>query len=595
MEFQAGGAIEDFTTADQAQVEEQICSLLGCVAPACLLVLQVSSASIRVQATATMPNDLGASDAVTSAASGLRALSAGALSNLLGMQVESPLSYLVYEDVTATVVVAPPPPSIPAPPPSTPIDLDLQEGQTAGVAAQGAAAPGSDGERRTQRALNLMIALGGVAAGLVILVLIWAVKCRKDKKSAEPDLSATAPGVQAEDTPPPPLQLETLVVQWPEEEAKEQYVNPLEEQEQNVVAEFHRLASLVSEMSPVPGIPQLPTPNLWASTGMLASPESVGNLGSYIQEPTDRAAAALATEAINQEARARSLDSVPHVGAKTVASLPPPPPFQNDTSRESITYSKALQAGGVRGSGCDSGALRSSVSAPALGTSWAHVIASRSRARVGGNDPTFPVVVPEIETHRSPPRRQTTVTMDRIDQLSAMPQFVYRASPERSIAREASSGMPMSGWLRYRQPPRRSLQAVAERVAAAAMAEGDDETLAAALGQARPAKDDEYDDEPSPSLDPDYRSPPRVDFAYPRQTPYRRHRAPPSRTPPSRTDGDATASVAEDAAAHTLTRSLSAGGVLLTSPNAVPQRPDDDVEDEEKHDEPPGQEEHYFI
>ena len=171
-----------------------------------------------------------------------------------------------------------------------------------------------------------------------------------------------------------------------------------------------------------------------------------------------------------------------------------------------------------------------------------------------------------------------------MNRLSAMPQFVYRASPERSIAQEASSGMPMSGWLRYRAPPKHNLQSVAELEGDTAMAEGDEQTLAAAK--------EGYDrNSTSPSLDPDYRSP-KGDFTYPRQTPYRRYRAPPSRRTPSHTD------MAEDTA-HPLTSSRSAGDIF-TSPIPVPQIPEEAVEDEEEQQEEAAAScaatgEHYFI
>jgi hypothetical protein len=121
LELQVAGDVNDFSqgSSARANLEANFRSSLACYDP-CLLRLLISSASVSVHVLITVPNSaLGASNAPTAnlaaavlaAAVALTSQPAAALSAALAVTVTQAPTITVAENVTAAMVLAPPPPS----------------------------------------------------------------------------------------------------------------------------------------------------------------------------------------------------------------------------------------------------------------------------------------------------------------------------------------------------------------------------------------------------------------------------------------------------------------------------------------------------
>ena len=128
VEFTAAGTVSDFVSGSAAltSLESKLATALACFPPTCTLEVNIVSASVGVQVTATLPDTGGAGSnaaaisATTAAATQLSTLPASGLSTTLGVTAVSGLTPPTTRAITMTVVVAPPPPTSPPPTPPSP-------------------------------------------------------------------------------------------------------------------------------------------------------------------------------------------------------------------------------------------------------------------------------------------------------------------------------------------------------------------------------------------------------------------------------------------------------------------------------------------
>ena len=172
--------VESFTPDKQAALTATLIEETGCHMPSCFLELRITSGSLGVAAVLTIPDDspdgAGAGAAlaaqVESAAETLAAQPPSALSESLGVTVESAAPVEVQAGVTVPVVVAPPPPAppsppLPPPPPPPPQKPLLSNADDLRLSEKG------DGEGDDSMILIVAAAGGGAGAVLLLVLLVY--------------------------------------------------------------------------------------------------------------------------------------------------------------------------------------------------------------------------------------------------------------------------------------------------------------------------------------------------------------------------------------------------------------------------------------
>ena len=124
--FSVEESVEEFTSETRGNLTAELIDVLECQPLFCELELSLTPASVHVVALLTIPNTdavaeaQAASDEIAQRAHNLTALELEVVSDLLGVNVSSPIAVTILHNASTIIAVAPPP--SPLPPPQVPED-----------------------------------------------------------------------------------------------------------------------------------------------------------------------------------------------------------------------------------------------------------------------------------------------------------------------------------------------------------------------------------------------------------------------------------------------------------------------------------------